>query len=87
MRIKFKVFTFVYKSLQGQCPKYIKSIVELYVTEKTKLRSNQIYQRLKSTKNICSTLSGGNELPYNIKQADSIDSFKSKLKTFLFDLF
>ena len=47
LRIKFKVLTLVYKSLREQSPKYIRSMIELYSTERAGLRSDQIYQRLK----------------------------------------
>ena len=72
-------------------------MIELYSTERTGLRSNQIYQRLKVPTVRRKTFAARsysvvapqwwNELPNNVKQADNIDSFKSKLKTFLFDLF
>ena len=97
LRIRFKVLTLVYKSLRGQSPKYLRTMLELHTSERTGMRSERIYQRLKVPVVKLKTFAARsfsvvapqwwNELPNNIKQSDNVEMFKSKLKTYLFDLF
>ena len=97
LRIKFKVLTILYKSLHGQAPQYMRSMVELHTPGRGGLRSDGMHLRLNVPGVERKTFAARsysvvaplwwNELPNKIKQADNIDIFKTKLKTHFFDLF
>ena len=94
-RIIYKILTLVYKSLKGSAPKYLQEL--LYKQEHCRegLRSsNDPAITLKMQRTKCKTFADRsfsvaspklwNNLPYNIRSAVNLDSFKSKLKTHLF---
>ena len=98
LRVQHKVLTLVFRCLNNQGPKYLKDKLQLYNVQRDGLRSaSKSFKRLKEpfTKN--KTFASRsfsvmapiwwNELPNYVKQAGSCDSFKSKLKTFLFSKF
>ena len=96
LRIKYKVLPMLYKSLHGLSPHYIRAMVEFHTPERTGLRSD-IFQLLKvpnlkrktfaARSYSVAALMWWNELPNSIKMAGNIDIFKTKLKTYFFDLF
>ena len=97
LRIKYKVLIMLYKSLHGLSPHYIREMVEFHTPERTGLRSDNIFQLLKVPNLKRKTFAARsysvaapmwwNELPNSIKLAGNIDIFKTKLKTYFFDLF
>jgi hypothetical protein len=92
-RIKYKIILFVYKAINGIAPAYINDLISPYVPYRS-LRSSS--KRLLSVPkfklqtygarafSICGPVLW-NALPQDVIQCASLDSFKSKLKTFLFN--
>ena len=93
-RIVFKIATFIYKSLTGDLPQYIRELIpDISVNEQIFLRSN-LDQNLEHPTLAKSSYGHRlllqyapwvwNSLPPNVKQANNIKSFKKYLKTHLF---
>jgi hypothetical protein len=91
-RIEFKVLVLTYKALHGSSPSYISSMLNLYKpTRHLRSESQQLLR-----KPPVSTASFGhrtfsfaastlwNKLPFDIKEATSLECFKTRLKTHLF---
>ena len=94
-RIKFKILLITYKSLNGLAPSYLKHLVHRYVPSRC-LRSNiplqdtlvtPRYRRRKHGGRTFSAISPilWNELPLNIRRANTVATFKSLLKTHYFN--
>ena len=93
-RIKFKVCCICYNSLTNTAPTYLSDILPKY-SNLSKLRSASDNRKLQKTRYNRKThgfhslqVFGPhcfNDLPYGIRHAESIESFKSQLKTYLFD--
>lgn len=93
-RIDFKILLFVYKALSGLAPQYISDLIVPYSPSRV-LRSTD--QRLLKVPR-CSLKSKGdrafsvvgpklwNSLPFHVRSAPSVTTFKSYLKTYLFSL-
>ena len=89
-RIAYKSCTFVYKMLHENCPHYMKDVIFKKPPQQRNLRSNSdnlLY--LQNTHQ--STLQYGmiknwNCLPYEIRSVTTIDTFKTQLKTYYFNL-
>lgn len=91
-RIDFKNLLLVYKALHGLAPDYLSNMITVYEPRRT-LRSsdsfllNVSYSRTKKFGNAAFSRYAPhlwNNLPENIRCAENINSFKSKLKTYLF---
>ena len=92
-RVDFKILLLVYKGLNGMAPKYISDML-VPVEKAYSLRS---YKVLKVPRTDCKTLGDSsfayagpklwNGLPDHIKSSKSLDIFKSKLKTQLFNYY
>ena len=92
-RIDFKALLFVYKALHGLAPPYIKDSIKLYTPPRT-LRSTTALL-LDVPKGPHKTIGKAsfwvygpklwNTLPRELKKANSLSIFKSKLKTYLFN--
>ena len=92
-RIIYKLMLMTYKSLHGKAPNYISELIIVKEPVRT-LRSNVSTILHRTTVN---TVTYGerafshaapelwNELPSRIRNSDTLDSFKSSLKTHLFD--
>ena len=91
-RLEFKIMLITYKVLHDRAPIYIQELLQLY-TPSRNLRSSNRNLLVKPYFNL--NLYGKqafsvaapelwNNLPEDIKSANSIDDFKRKLKTFLF---
>ena len=91
-RVQYKVLLYTYKSTQGTVPVYISNLVEHQQHRRT-LRSNSksllnvprlrtITYGDRSFRKSAATL--WNNLPEHLKAANSVNLFKSKLKTYLF---
>ena len=91
-RVQYKVALYVYKALNGIAPAYIAAMVNLYMPSRKSLRSSSkklIHQKAAKTQWGDRSFSVAaaklwNTLPGSVKYANSIDSFKKNLKTFLF---
>ena len=92
-RIHYKVILFVFRCLHGLAPSYLSELLKLYAPERENLRSSDkvfLYYSIPSTKygERAFSVSGSvlwNSLPDDIRLLDDIGSFKSKLKTWLFN--
>ena len=93
-RITFKVLLLTYKCLIGMAPAYLCDLINCYRPPRT-LRSNtdligtlalKRFKRLKHGGRAFSSVAPElwNKLPYNIRNAETVTSFKSMLKTHLF---
>ena len=93
-RIDFKILLLTYKALNGLAPAYMRELLIPYSPKRT-LRSTENhlltpprcrleYFGKRSFAAAAPTL--WNNLPLNIKQAPSVDIFKSRIKTHLFQL-
>ena len=91
-RIGYKIAVLGFKCVNGSAPGYLQNLVELYTSIRT-LRSSSDKLTLSIPK--VRTLYGErsfryhcavewNTLPYDIRSCESLDSFKAKLKTYLF---
>ena len=95
MRIAYKINLLTYKSNTGLAPSYISDLLQPYIPSRTLRSSSQSLLQLPSR---ISTKSYGqrsfshaapslwNNLPLHIRTADSVNTFKSLLKTHLFDI-
>ena len=92
-RIKFKILLLTYKVINGFAPEYLSALLQPY-KQKRNLRSNDKHLLAVPASrtstfgdrafSICAPKLW-NELPLDIKLSTSVDIFKKKLKTFLFD--
>ena len=93
-RIDFKVLSLTYKSIHGQAPQYLSDLIKIKEQSRYNLRSSsELRLALPATK-FLSTLGSRsftaaaphlwNSLPIDIRNSPSHESFKAKLKTFLF---
>ena len=91
-RIRFKILTLTYRALHGQTPAYVADLIHPYTSSRP-LRSHR--QHLLSVPRTHLKTRGDrafaavapklwNALPLHLRSADSVDSFKNVLKTFLF---
>ncbi|CAJ1053038.1 RNA-directed DNA polymerase from mobile element jockey [Xyrichtys novacula] len=92
-RIEFKILLVTYKALNGQAPSYLDELVIPYFPSRP-LRSQSA--GLLVVPNVSKSSVGGrafsyqapllwNHLPLEVRGADTLSTFKSRLKTFLFD--
>ena len=92
-RISYKILLLTYKALNGHAPQYLSALISKYVPPRP-LRSEDQYL-LTSPRWLLETFGKRafskaaptlwNPLPLSVKQAPSIDSFKTRLKTYLFN--
>ena len=94
MRTVYKILLLTFKAQMGQAPTYLSELVHQYSPNRT-LRSSQ-QSLLASSTRVSSKFYGQrsfsyaapilwNNLPVHIRQADSVNRFKSLLKTHLFE--
>lgn len=91
-RIEYKVATLIYKALHGDAPGYLADFVKKADPQRELRSSAKIHLDPKYCNNSQTKSSSfkyqapriWNELPTEIKTAESLDAFKSKLKTLLF---
>uniref|UniRef100_A0A8P4G3Q0 Reverse transcriptase domain-containing protein n=1 Tax=Dicentrarchus labrax TaxID=13489 RepID=A0A8P4G3Q0_DICLA len=92
-RIEFKILLLTYKALHGQAPSYLKELIVPYYPTRT-LRS--LNAGLLVVPIVSKSRTGArafsyqapllwNQLPVVVREADTLSTFKSRLKTFLFD--
>ena len=92
-RIQFKILTLVFKCIHGQAPDYLRCLIKLKDRSRlTRASTDDLllyvpFTRRKTFADHSFSVSGPklwNILPYSIRSADSISSFRSKVKMFLF---
>ena len=92
-RIKYKILTYVYKTLNGLSPNYLSDCISIRVPSRTGLRSSQDKTCLEIPR--CKKQIGDrsfrvygptlwNKLPQSLRTSPSINVFKHNLKTYLF---
>ena len=94
-RIEFEILTLMYKCLNKQATEYLQNLLVEISTQRSGLRSELTYKKLlipftkrktfaqRSFSVAAPTLR--NSLPLNVKQASTLNQFKSLLKTHLFN--
>ncbi|XP_068191806.1 uncharacterized protein [Antennarius striatus] len=94
VRSDFKVLLLTYKSLNGLAPTYLSDLVKPYTPTRA-LRSQNTgllcvprFKKKSAGQRAFSYRAPflWNNLPINIRQSESVNVFKSRLKTYLFDL-
>ena len=91
-RIKFKILILNFKALHDLSPSYIQELISLYCPSRTlrsstSLRLNPTSYNLKSYGSrafAVYSLQLWNDLPEHIKNSDNLQTFKTRLKTYLF---
>ena len=90
-RIIFRILVHTFKALQGQAPKYICDMVNMYEPSRNLRSSSQLLlveNRVKSKYGLRAFENNStflwNQLPLSIRSSSSICIFKKSLKTFLF---
>ena len=94
-RITYKVLCMTYSCIHGGGPEYLREIIPQYVPSRSLRSSSQLRLRLPSVDDTNKNRFGGrsfanaapqlwNSLPTYLKEAENINSFRRKLKTFLF---
>ena len=91
-RIQYKMLLFAYKSQQSAAPVYLSDLLSPYIPSRT-LRSEQQLRleqpRARSTRYGERSFSVAaprlwNDLPVHVKEADTLETFKTRAKTYLF---
>ncbi|XP_029998146.1 uncharacterized protein LOC115424892, partial [Sphaeramia orbicularis] len=92
-RIRFKILLLTYKTINGMGPSYLRDALVPYHPNRTLGSQNA---GLLVVPRVCKSTVGArafsyqapvlwNQLPVNIKEADTVSTFKVRLKTFLFE--
>ena len=89
-RIMYKSCTFVFKMLHENCPHYMRNLILRKMPQEFNLRSNRDDLLFTQTTHQ-STLQHGcirnwNCLPYELRSANSLEAFKTQLKTYYFNI-
>jgi len=92
-RIEFKILLLTYKALNGQAPSYLRELIVPYYPTRT-LRSENagllVIPKVSKSRSGARAFSYQapllwNHLPVTVREADTVSTFKTRLKTFLFD--
>ena len=94
-RIEFKILLITFKVIKGAAPKYLVDLVEILQPSRYNLRrNNNVVLLARSTIRTKKSMGDRafmiaapilwNRLPLSIRQATTIDTFKSLVKTYLF---
>ena len=94
-RIEFKVLSLTWKALNDMSPHYIKNLLHVKINNRKLRNNNDVFLTVPKTKlkyygdrafqKVSPSL--WNQLPGEIKNAETINAFQSKLKTHLFNKF
>ena len=92
-RIEFKILLLTYKALNDQAPSYLKELViPYYPTRPLRSQDADLLVVPKISKSRLGARAFSyqapllwNNLPISVREADTLSTFKSRLKTFLFD--
>ena len=86
-RIVFKISLLVFKSLMGWAPQYLQDLLYYKkLGQRNELHVPKFNKKLGARAFCTAAPYIWNKLPASIRECDTINSFKSKLKTFLFNL-
>lgn len=91
-RIQFKILLLVYKALHGLAPVYLRDLLQEYVPSRSLRSSDDCLLRIPRSRLVscgdrsfsCVAPRLWNNLPIELRTSNSLSSFKSALKTFLF---
>jgi len=91
-RIDFKILLLTYKALNGLGPSYIATSLPKYITARTLRPSDagllevtgMTHKKIGDAAFVTYAPELWNSLPINIREADTLDTFKRHLKTYLF---
>ena len=91
-RIQYKALLTIFKILHGTAPKYLSELIAHYKPTRSLRSTNQFLLQVPSTRlktfgDRAFSVYGPklwNSLPMHVKQADSLEHFKTALKTYLF---
>ena len=91
-RIIFKILLLTYKALHGLAPAYIRDLLHLYVPSRSLRSSSDVLLRIPRSRLVsCGDRTFSycaprlwNNLPCEIRQSESLATFKSSLKTYLY---
>ena len=97
LHIEYKILLITFKVIKGLAPKYLSDLVEILQTSRYDLRRNSNGVLLaRSTIRTKKTMGDRafmiaapmlwNRLPLSVRQAATIDTFKSLVKTYLFTM-
>ena len=91
-RVKFKVLLMVYKCLNNLAPYYLKTMLKVYNPPRRLRSTSQKLLTVKRSKTNFGTRAFSrygptlwNKLPFNIKSANTLEQFKTLVKTYLFE--
>ena len=92
-RIIFKILLLTVKIQHNKAPSYLQAFITPYSPQRTLRSADKIQlvvpnSSLKNYGNRCfqhAAAEAWNILPFSFKQSDKVDSFKSNIKTFLFE--
>ncbi len=93
-RIKFKVMTLAYRLTTGSAPSYFHSLLQVYIPTRSLRSVNErrlVVPSQRASKSLSRTFSftaprWWNDLPTDIRNAESLTAFKRQLKTHLFQI-
>ena len=93
-RIDFKILLLVFKSLHGLAPLYLGELLQLRTATRSLRSANQLIlevprSRLKTRGDRAFSVAGPrlwNSLPAHVRLSESVDTFKSRLKTHFYSL-
>ena len=90
-RIEFKILFITFKAIKGLAPKYLSDLIEILQMSRYNLRRNnngillaRSTIRTKKTMGDRASPILWNSLPLSVRQAATVDNFKSMVKTHLF---
>ena len=86
-RIKYKILLLTFKSLYGHAPSYLSNLLHVYVrSSAANLLVLPSYKLVKYGRRAfkCAAPELWNSLPLELRQTESLDIFKTNLKTYLF---
>ncbi|XP_078025737.1 uncharacterized protein LOC144463844 [Epinephelus lanceolatus] len=92
-RIEFKILLLTYKALNGQAPSYLRELIVPYYPTRTLCSENAgllVVPKVSKSRSGARAFSYQapllwNHLPVTVREADTVSTFKTRLKTFLFD--
>ena len=96
LRVKFKILLLAFKCLKGSAPNYLQQLISRFVPTRN-LRSNTVrrdtlvvprYKKRKYGSRAFSRIAPvlWNQLPIHIRQINTVQEFKSSLKTHYFNI-
>ena len=90
-RVRFKICVLVYKCLNNLAPKYLCDLIQLFLSQRNTRRNGQLFLVVPFTLSVPKSFSTvaprvWNDLPFSVRAAPSLETFKSRLKTLYFTM-